>query len=153
VRSGQPRPAEFMASVDVDAPHAAVWDALVDWDRQGEWMLATTVRATSAHGRGVGGGIEARTGAGPVGFVDTMVITVWEPPNRCVVEHTGRVVRGHASFEVLPLPDARSRVVWREVIDVPGGRAGRVLWPLVAVPSSLGVRWSLRRFARQVAAR
>jgi len=69
-----------------------------------------------------------------------------------VVEHTGRVVRGGASFEVLPLSGTRSRVVWREFLDLPAGRLGRWLWPVIAIPSKLGVRWSLRRFARQVAA-
>jgi carbon monoxide dehydrogenase subunit G len=146
------RRGELCVSVDVDAPQQTVWDALVDWERQREWMLATKVRGTALGGHGVGGGIEGRTGVGPLAFVDTMVITEWEPPARCAVEHTGRMVRGTASFEVLPMPGNQSRVVWCEFLDLPGGRAGRWLWPLVAVPSRLGVGWSLRRFARQVPA-
>jgi hypothetical protein len=31
---------------------------------------------------------------GPAGFTDTMKITEWDPPRRCVVRHTGRAVRG-----------------------------------------------------------
>ena len=138
---------ELCVGVDVDAPQKTVWDALVDWERQGEWMLATKVRATARDGRDVGGRIEGRTGLGPLSFLDTMVITDWEPPRRCVVRHTGRVVRGTASFDVQP-SSTGSRVVWRESLELP-----RWLWPVIASPAELGVRWSLRRFARQVASR
>ena len=140
-------PRELRVSVGVDAPQQVAWDALVDWERQGEWMLATTVRPTTRDGRGVGAGIEGRTGFGRLGFLDTMVISEWDPPRRCAVQHTGRVVRGTASFDVLPDSPTRSRVVWRESLDAPAW-----LWLLVALPAWLGVQWSLRRFARQVKA-
>ena len=80
--------------VIIDAPPQTVWAAVTDWPRQSEWMLGTTVRATDLGGVGVGGGVEAFTGVGRLGVLDTMVITEWDPPRRCVVLHTGRLVQG-----------------------------------------------------------
>jgi hypothetical protein len=137
-------------AVDVDAPVEATWRAAVDWEAQGDWVLATTVQATAQQGQGVGGRIEAFTGLGRVGFLDTMEITAWEPPHRCEVLHTGRVVRGTGRFEVRPRPGG-SRFVWEETFELPLGALGRLGWPLVRPLLALGLRVSLRRFARGVA--
>ena len=142
--------AEVTVAVDVDAPPEVVWAAVTDWSRQSEWMLGTTVRATTAGGVGRGGGIEAFTGVGSLGFLDPMVITEWDPPRRCVVRHTGRVVRGDGVFEVLALPQGRSRFVWSEILDLPLGRLGRLGWPVVAPAFGAGVRHSLLKLARDV---
>ncbi|MFZ0325487.1 MAG: SRPBCC family protein [Actinomycetes bacterium] len=142
--------AEVVVAVEVDAPPEVVWDAVTDWPRQSQWMLGTTVRATTAGGVGLGGGIEAYTGIGRVGFLDPMVITEWDPPRRCVVRHTGRVVRGDGVFEVLALPLGRSRFVWSEVLQIPGGWLGRLGWPVVAPAFVLGVRRSLQSLADDV---
>lgn len=136
--------------MDVDAPAEQTWRAAVDWERQGEWVLGTTVRATAQGGVGVGGGLEAFTGVGRLGFLDTMVITVWEPPRRCEVLHTGRVVRGTGVFSVEERPAGRSRFVWEEVLELPLGVVGRLGWPLVRPLFRAGVQRSLRRFARLV---
>jgi polyketide cyclase/dehydrase/lipid transport protein len=144
----QPFSAAVVESVLVGASAEDVWDLLVDWERQQEWMLGTRVRGTRQGGRGVGGGIEGFTGIGRVGFLDTMDITVWEPPVRCVVRHTGRVVRGAGAFEIEPLGPHRSRFVWSEWLDLPFGALGTRAWPLVRPAVRLGARMSLRRFAR-----
>ena len=144
--------AVLVLTVDVDAPVEATWAGATDWDGQGEWMLGTRVRGTDQDGQGVGGGIEAFTGVGPVGFLDTMRIEQWEPPQRCHVVHTGRVVRGTGTFVVEPR-GAGSRFVWREDLDLPLGLLGRLGWPLVRPFFALGVKLSLRRFARWVEAR
>jgi uncharacterized protein YndB with AHSA1/START domain len=136
----------------VEAPVEAVWAAVVDWDRQSEWILGTTVRATTNGGLGLGACVEAYTGVGPLGFLDTMVITEWEPPVRCIVLHTGRVVRGTGAFEVFALPGGRSRFVWSEQLDLPLGRLGRLGWPLARPALMAGVRASLSRLARTVEA-
>jgi hypothetical protein len=91
------RGVEITSRVLVPAESADLWRLAMDWPRQGDWMLATRVRG----GQGVGATVVARTGIGPVGFTDTMVITQWYPPHRCVVRHTGRVVRGTGVFEVI----------------------------------------------------
>lgn len=148
--------ARVVVDVTVDAPQQLVWDAVTDWPRQSNWMLGTTVRATTLDGVGPGGGIEAWTGLDlgrlELGFLDTMVVTEWEPPCRCVVRHTGRVVRGDGIFEVVALPDGRSRFIWSEVLELPLGRLGRLGWPLVRPALVAGVRMSLRRLAADVAA-
>lgn len=149
-----PHDAEVVADVVVDAPAGAVWTALTDWERQSEWMLGTTVRATGrggdGRGHGVGAGLDAFTGVGRLGFLDTMVITLWDPPRRCEVLHTGRVVRGTGVFEVLELPGDRSRLVWSEQLVLPLGRVGRLGFPVVAPAFRAGVTASLKRLARAV---
>jgi hypothetical protein len=115
-------------------------------------MLGTRVWPTAQDGQGVGGGIEAFTGVGPLGVLDRMQITLWEPPRRCHVLHLGRVVRGTGAFEVEPLPGGRSRFVWREDLDLPLGLLGRLGWPLVRPAFAFGVQLSLKRFARWVEA-
>ncbi|RKT52635.1 SRPBCC family protein [Saccharothrix australiensis] len=121
--------------VDVATPAEVTWAAATDWARQGEWVLATRVRVTRGDGRGVGTELAAFTGLGPIGFTDTMRVTAWEPPLRCAVRHTGRLVRGTAEFRVVPR-GACSTFVWVE--DVP---------PALGVVLAPGVRWSLHRFA------
>lgn len=140
--------AELVVQVEVDAPPQPVWDALTDWAAHDRWMLLTRARG----GAGVGESIEAFTGVGRLGFLDTMTIRVWEPPHRAVVRHTGRVVRGSGAFEVRDVPGGRSRVVWSEWVDLPLGLLGRLGWPLVRPLLRAGVTFSLRRLARYVEA-
>ena len=145
--------ATLVLSVDVDASVEATWRGATDWDGQGDWMLGTSVRGTAQGGQGVGGGIEAFTGIGRVGVVDTMRIEQWEPPHRCHVVHTGRVVRGTGTFVVEPRAGGRSRFVWREDLELPLGVLGRLGWLQARPLFAFGVRLSLRRFARWVEAR
>ncbi len=144
--------ATLVLTVPVAAPAAATWAGAVDWDGQGAWMLGTRVRGTAQGGVGVGGGIEAFTGLGPFGFLDTMEITAWEPPRRCLVRHTGRLVRGTGAFEVEERGAQASVFVWREDLELPLGAFGRLGWLLVRPVFAAGVRLSLRRFARWVEA-
>ena len=142
--------ATLVLTVDVDAPVERTWAGATDWAGQGEWMLGTTVRPTTNDGQGVGGGIEAFTGVGPVGFLDTMEITLWEPPHRCHVLHTGKLVKGTGAFEVESRGAQRSTFVWREDLELPLGALGRFGWVLVKPLFAYGVRLSLKRFARTV---
>ena len=145
--------AAVSAAVEVPAAPGEVWHRLFDWERQGEWMLLTRVHAGAGDGHRVGSAIEAFTGVGPVGVRDHMTVVVWDPPVRCVVRHTGRLVRGSAAFEVDELGAGRSRVTWSEYLDLPLGLLGRLGWPLVHPLVRAGMAWSLRRFARRAAAR
>lgn len=138
--------AELVISQVVAAPAEQVWDVLTDWDVHDRWMLLTRAEG----GQAVGESLTAFTGVGRLGFTDTMTITVWEPPRRAVVRHTGRVVRGSGAFEVERLGDRRSRVVWSEWVELPFGALGRVAWPVVRLVVGTAVRVSLRRFARYV---
>jgi len=134
---------DITSRIVLPVPPERAWRAVVDWPRQGQWMLGTRVRG----GYGPGARVVARTGIGPVGFTDTMVITDWEPPHRCVMEHTGRVVRGAGVFEVVP-SGAGSEFRWTERLELPFGAVGRWGWRLVRPLAQWGMDLSLRRFAR-----
>jgi uncharacterized protein YndB with AHSA1/START domain len=134
--------------VIVDAPANAVWDAVTDWEHQGSWMLGTVTRAYGP--AGVGQRLAAFTGVGKFGVLDTMRIIEWEPPRRCVVEHTGTAVRGLGVVDVEPLDEETCRLHWREELDLPYGFLGRLGWVVLRPAFVLGVRISLERLARQV---
>lgn len=136
--------------VVIAAPVEAVFDAFTQWANQGEWMLGTRVEVRAGDGRSVDSRLAAWTGLGPTGFRDTMTITRWDPPYRVDVLHTGALVRGPGTMEVLALPDGRSRFVWSEDLDLPLGLLGRIGWPLVKPAFVAGVKRSLRSFARLV---
>ncbi|WP_433181359.1 SRPBCC family protein [Actinoallomurus sp. CA-150999] len=131
------------ASADVAAPAERVWEVLVDWPRHAEWVPFTRAEG----GAGDGASLEAWTGIGPVGFLDTMVISEWRPPHRVRVLHTGTLVRGEGRFDLLDLPEGRCRVTWAELIHLPFGPVGRVGWFAVGPLARLMLRTSLRRLA------
>jgi hypothetical protein len=139
-------------SIDVAAPAQRAWDAMTDWPAQGEWMLGTRVEVSSGDGVSVGSTLSAFTGMGRLGFLDTMTITAWEPPTRCDVVHTGRVVRGTGTMLVESTGDSTCRVTWIEDLDLPLGVIGRVGFPLVRPFFLAGVRTSLKTFAALVEA-
>lgn len=150
--------AELVASVDVDASVERVWAALTNWETHGDWMVATTVQRTTSDGDGVGvgAGIEGITRLGPFAVHDTMTFSQWQPPPaspaRCVVEHTGTLVRGSGAFEVEDIGDGRSRVVWSEWVQLPLGLLGETGWLVVRPVVAVFLRLSLRRLARLVEA-
>jgi len=79
-----------------------------------------------------------------------MVITRWDEPYRVDVLHTGSVVRGTGTMEVVALPDGRSRFIWSEDLELPAGALGAVAWPIGKPAFVAGVKKSLRAFARLV---
>ena len=69
----------------IQAPAQKVWDGLTNWQAQSQWMLGTKVWPVDGDGTSIGGKIEAFTGVWRIGFLDTMEITVWDPPRLCDV--------------------------------------------------------------------
>ena len=136
---------EVTSRVLVPAEPDELWRLAMDWPRQGDWMLATRVSG----GQGVGAAVTARTGVGPVAFTDTMVITEWYPPHRCVVRHTGRVVRGAGVFEVAPA-GAMSEFAWTERLRLAPWVPGRLARWLAGGPGRWVMDASLRRLRRLV---
>ena len=69
---------EFKVSVTVDAPQIEVWNALVDWKSQGEWMALTYVTSSVDSGgdSGIGTEIRAFTGIGKFGVWDEMRVGI-----------------------------------------------------------------------------
>ena len=139
------------AGVVVGADQQQVWDLVVDWSRQREWILATRTEG----GHGLGAKVTGRTGIGPLRFADPMEVSEWAPPRRCTVTHLGKFVRGHGVFEVVPRADkGGSEFRWTEVIELPvplPPALGRLVAATMIGPMTrVGLGWSLRRFARLV---
>ena len=137
------------SSVLVARPPAAVWDYLVDWRRQSEWIALTDVVPIDDDAHRVGGRLSARTGFGRLGFTDPMTITAWDPPYRLGLRHTGRVVRGEATALVEPAGTS-TRIGWEELIDVPGGAVGALAWRAVRPVSQRVLDWTLDRLRRRL---
>ncbi len=152
---------EIEIVIDIDAPPARVWDAIVDWEGQSEWMALTKVWVEpGARRAGVGARIEAFTGLRArkasaqglplLGFLDTMTVTRWEAPTRCDVLHTGSVVKGTGTFIVESRGEGTSRFRWSEVVEVPFGYLGALLWPVARVGLLGSVKFSLKALARSL---
>jgi len=146
-------------TIEINQPIKVVWKHLVDWRTQSDWMLQTKVWSeldqdrTVKNGRGVL--IFAFTGLFPklypklkLGVLDTMEITNWHPPYQCDVLHIGRIIRGTGSFELVSgtkRKKDKTIFYWSEEIIAPPILIA-ILKPFIL----LGVRISLRRFARLV---
>jgi carbon monoxide dehydrogenase subunit G len=141
--------ARLTSSVLVARPPAAVWDYLVDWRRQGEWMPLTAVAPLDDEGHRVGGRLSARTGLGRLGFTDPMTITTWDPPYRLGLRHTGRVVRGEGTA-LVEAAGTGTRLTWEELIDVPGGAAGALAWRVARPLTQRVLDWTLDRLRRRL---
>ncbi|WP_345578438.1 SRPBCC family protein [Nonomuraea rosea] len=135
------RPVYAAAAVHVPAPPEQVFALITDWPRHEEWMFMTSACQVGPDA------VEAYTGVWPLGFLDTMTITHWEPPALVRVTHTGRLVRGLGAIRVRP-EHGGSRVIWAERLHLPFGPLGRALWPLVRPASMALVRHSLRKLAK-----
>ena len=129
----------------IKAPIEKVWQALAQWESQGEWMLLTKVEVTSEIREGVGTSIAAFTGIGKVGLMDHMKVTKWQPPNICDVVHTGRIIKGTGRFELTQIDDFTTRFDWSEEILAP-----RAVFLLIAPGLYAGVRISLMALRRQL---
>ncbi|MGV9305843.1 SRPBCC family protein [Nonomuraea sp. NPDC003727] len=123
-------------AVPTTVPAERLFQVLTDWPRHREWMVLTTARAVSGDGHGVGAELAAFTGLWRVGFLDTMVVTRWEPPTTVAVRHTGRLVRGTGVFRIVG-----GRLVWAEELSLPLGT-------LVRPVARAFMRWSLLRLVR-----
>jgi hypothetical protein len=138
-------------SLTIPAAQEDVWKKIADWKSQGDWMLQTKVWVTSDQVEGVGTSIAAFTG--PLyflyprykffGLLDLMVVTQWQPPQLCHVEHVGKVLKGSGTFQLTRLSESTTRFDWSETIIAP-----KAVFFLIAPPLYLGVRISLARFAR-----
>lgn len=149
---------EFNVTLEFKSPDrelevAQVWDRLVDWEGQSDWMFQTKVWSdlSGEHENGVGIKIWALTGlfakkfpSAKLGLLDEMVVTKWQPPLFCEVDHVGRIIKGLGTFRLEPI-EGGIRFHWFERIAAP--------WPLLLLvrPGILaGVHISLRRLRRLV---
>lgn len=146
-----PGTGEVTATVIVNAPAEKVFAAFLAWERQGEWIPLTTVRIVDGDG-GEGSLIEAITQAGPAQIKDEMRVEKVDPPYELRVMHCGKILKGPGVMRCTPMAGGRTQVVWHEWFQLPGGRAGKAVWPLLWPGSKVGFRSALRRFAKLVEA-
>ena len=139
---------EHSSDVRIAAPREQVWQLVTDWERQGEWIPLTRVWRTGGTPGAVGETLTARTGVGPLAFDDTMTVLEVEAPARCLVEHTGRVVRGLGEFRLSESAGC-THLVWVEQVDVPGGRFAPLLWRVASPLVRVAFGFTLRRLARR----
>jgi len=126
------------------------WQAIADWEGQGSWMLQSKVWVTSQIREGVGTSIAAFTGPlykrypkfSKVGLLDTMIVTNWQPPTRCDVLHTGKVLKGTGTFELIEISQTVTRFNWSEDIE-----CSRLQFLAIYPFLWIGVRISLARLA------
>jgi hypothetical protein len=140
-------PVELSLSVEVKASQQKVFDKIVDWESQGQWMLGTKVSGTKNNGQGLGGEINAWTGFWKIGFNDPMVITQWIEPKIVDVKHIGRVVKGTGSMVVEKVDEHNSRFIWSESINLPFGFIGKIGWIIIKPFFVSGIKFSLNKFA------
>ncbi|SDO59181.1 Carbon monoxide dehydrogenase subunit G [Pedococcus dokdonensis] len=113
--------AEFHLTRRSTAPPAAVWDVVTDFAAYGDWMPATRMRV-DAGGPRPGWGFAGISGLGRVGFSDSMLVSVWEPPGpdgrgAFRVVKTGRLLSGWAEVTVEP-DGTGTRLDWHEDVVV-----------------------------------
>ena len=139
---------EFRVTVTVSGEINKVWEKLVDWKSQGEWMALTKVSSSIDEGgvSGIGTEISAFTGVGRFGVLDKMRVTKWEPPIFCAVDHYGRWIKGIGEFRLTQISLDKVRFDWYEKINAP-----KFLLALVKPGIILAVTYSLRKFARSCA--
>lgn len=138
------------AEVTVPAIPADVWVALLEWERQPEWMVdAVTVRVASPRRSGAGTRVEVRTRIlGLPLLTDLLEVTEWDPPRRLVMVRRG-FVRGRGTWRLEPDPSG-TRFTWSEEIRVPVPVVGELaLFGYRPVMRRL-MRRSLENLARQV---
>lgn len=109
----------------IDAPIQQVWDVLVDWEAQREWMLdAKDVTVVTPHRAGHGVTIRVPTSLLGVPVLDIMRVTGWDPPHRLEATHLGRLIKGVGAFELTTQHDDRTHLLWWEEVVAPLGAVG-----------------------------
>ena len=142
--------ADLALTQRVKAPQEKVFDEIVNWPKQGEWMLGTKVWVTKNDGVGVGGEFAAFTGVGKLGFVDPMRITEWNRPHSVSVIHLGKVVKGTGEMQVKKISENESEFIWSESIYPPLGFFGYVGYKIIEPFFKIAIQKSLKKFAQIV---
>jgi len=148
--TGQTGPmASFSVHLDSTLPAPEAWRRVLDLHAHTAVIPLTTVtgEAMSADRLVPGSRFVARTGVGPVGFDDVMVVDSISPPTagaggRARIHKEGKAVRGSIDLRVTPAGPG-SRVEWSQQIGVRG--VPRVLDPVVGRVARAAYGTALRR--------
>lgn len=113
-----------------------LWSTVTSFADYGQWLPLT--RMTQDEGEPAAGwSFAGWSGIGPIGFLDSMTIDRWQPPEATgfgefSVTKRGRVLGGWAQVVVRPgSAPQRSRLEWTEEIRLRPHRFGVALAPLL----------------------
>ena len=139
---------KFEITIEIDASMNEVWNKLVDWKFQSDWMALTRVQSShqGSQDSGIGTTIDAFTGIWKIGILDRMKVVEWSPPELCVVDHYGRWIKGKGIFSLRPHSTSENEKTlfhWYEEIE-----GFRLMIMLLKPGIMAGVYFSLRSFAR-----
>jgi hypothetical protein len=140
---------QLSVKIAINATELEVFNKVTNWEDQSKWVYLTKVRGVDSDARKLGGKLEAFTGIGKVGFLDTMTITRWVDNKLCEVTHTGNVVKGRGLFEVSTV-NSVTYFTWTEYVELPFGFIGRIGWLIVKPISKFGLWVSLRRLKKYI---
>lgn len=137
-----------------DAPVERLWSVLTDLPGTTAPVPLTTASGDPGPPH-LGWGFTARTGVGPLGFDDTMLVTSLRPPadgapGTVRVVKVGRLLDGWAEMTAVPDGPERSVLRWREQVG-PRPPVLRALTPARLQDAATAVL--LRRMAGDVVAR
>lgn len=127
--------ARMQAVTHIEASPQRVWEVLVAWERQPEWMHdARSVRVTSPHRRGTDVTIVCATDiAAGIVIDDPMLVTEWDEEHVLGVLHQGSIIRGVGAFE-LEQSEYGTVLTWWEEATVPFGAVGELVASATVVP-------------------
>ena len=140
---------QLAVKIFIDAPELKVFNIVTNWEDQTKWVYMTKVRGVGDDSHKLGGKLEAFTGLGKFGFLDTMTITKWQDYKLCEVTHTGNVVKGKGLFEVSTI-NSKTYFTWTEYVELPYGIVGRIGWIIVKPIAIFGLWLSLRRLKKYI---
>ena len=137
---------EFRITIKIKAPVNKVWNELVTWRNQGNWMALTKVESSDVgpDDSGIGTTIKAFTGIGKFGVLDLMKVTDWQSPYFCRVDHYGKIIKGIGEFKLTQVGD-ETRFDWYEEIIAP-----KAILFIVKPFILFAVFLSLRKFAGSI---
>lgn len=142
--------AVFTVRIDTPLPAPVAWERILDVHRHGEVVPFTTVRGDALYAAELvpGSRFVARTGLGPLGFDDAMVVDeITSPTDQSAglarIRKEGTVIRGWIELTVTPGTSGGSRVEWVQQISVVG--VPEVASPVAAAVARAAYGRALRR--------
>ncbi|MDX1511679.1 MAG: SRPBCC family protein [Nitriliruptorales bacterium] len=132
----------------INAPRAVVWDVLVDWEGQSDWMIdAVEIEVVSPHRSGLGTTVRSPTRILGIVIPDVVRVIEWRHRERLTIVHLGSwLVQGTAAIELADTPELGTHVRWTEDVPVPLGRLGPTVGRFLLRPFlEIVFRRSLRR--------
>lgn len=118
---------DFTGTVEIDAPRAAVWDLLLDFERLGACGpgVQSIERLDATHAR-----VKAKVGVAfmTMGFTIDLELVEVEAPNRAVIRATGAAsgnqVEASGRMQLTGPDDGPTTMDWEATVELFGSLAG-----------------------------